>query len=80
MIKNINRGHIEFEYEGKIITIYGEALLPGFGSPGFVVFSKMIGTWDPPNENQHMDDEIKSNILSSLAVEMKKRGLTIEIE
>ncbi|MBU1168228.1 MAG: hypothetical protein KKD44_01550 [Proteobacteria bacterium] len=80
MIKNITRGHIEFEYEGKSITIYGEALLPGYGSPDFVIYSNMLNTWDPPYEKDNIDKEEKSKILSSVVTEMKKKGMTVEIE
>ncbi|WAS94047.1 Imm74 family immunity protein [Nannocystis punicea] len=80
MIKHMTRGHIEFEFDGKPVTIPGEALLPGHGSPDFVIFSAMLKTWGPPNTGEPLDDATKKRLLAAAVAEMKEIGMTVEID
>lgn len=80
MIKDVTRGHIEFEFEGRLVTVPGEALLPGHGSPDFVVFSKMLTGWDPPYDGVAMDEATKARLLDALVSEMSAAGMRVEID
>jgi len=80
MIIEISRSHIKMKIREKTITIDGEAYLRGHGSPDFVAYSNSIVHWDPPNDNEKIDDQTKIKILEKLKNEMNKRKMTIEIE
>ena len=80
MIVHIARGHIVLEFEGKQVTIRGEAFLPGHGSPDFIVYSNSIHRWDPPNDDEAIDEATKKRILDALIQEMKRRNMIVEIE
>jgi len=80
MIIKISRGYILYSFRGKMVTIEGEAYLPGYGSPDFVVYSELIKNWDPPDDQVRIDEATKKELLEHLEEEMKSRGMTIEIE
>ncbi len=63
MILKISRGYIVDSYRGKKVTIEGEAYLPGYESPDFVVYSELIQNWDPPDNDVQIDDEMKNKLL-----------------
>jgi len=79
MIIEVTRGHIKLKYKDRIITILGEALLPGYGSPDFVVYSNSITHWDD-DPSTPIDHDQKENILELLKKEANERNLSIEIE
>lgn len=76
----IARGHIVLEVDGKSIKIYGEALLRGYGSPDFVVYSNSIDRWDFPDDHGKIPDPVKNKILEFLQAEFLKQNMTIAIE
>lgn len=80
MILEISRGYIVYRYREKTVTIEGEAYLPGYGSPDFVVYSELIQNWDPLDDQVRIDDDTKKEILLDLEKEMKGREMTVEIE
>ncbi len=80
MIKNITRGHVDIEIDGKWARIYGEAYLPGYGSPGFVLYANSLERWEPPHNTARLDDAARDAILNRAAEEMRARGMTVEIE
>jgi hypothetical protein len=79
MILEVTRGHIKLKYKDRIITILGEALLPGYGSPDFVVYSNSITHWDD-DSNIPIDRDQKEKILDLLKKDANERNLSIEIE
>lgn len=80
MIIEITRSHIKMKFGEKTVTIEGEAYLRGHGSPDFVAYSNSIDYWDPPHDNERVDDQEKSMILENLKIEMDKKKMTLEIE
>ncbi|MEZ4935951.1 MAG: Imm74 family immunity protein [Saprospiraceae bacterium] len=79
MIKEITRGHITLETSEGVVRILGEALLPGFGSPDFVVYENSIKEWIEP-EKKAISEESKKAIIEQLIKDAKARKLKIEIE
>jgi hypothetical protein len=79
-IVNITPSSVKLEYNGKTLTIQGEAYLRGHGSPDFVAYSDSIIRWDPPDSQIVIDATTKREILELLKREMQKRNMTVEIE
>ncbi len=79
-ILNITRSHIQMQIGDRTVTVHGEAYLPGYGSPDFVVYSDSIRKWDAPNDHVAIDEMTKREILELLKSQMQKRKMTIEIE
>ena len=79
MILEITRGHIKLKIQDKHVTILGEALLPGYGSPDFIVYTNSIEHWDD-NQNTKISPEEKDLILQVLKEDTKERNLAIELE
>lgn len=80
MITEITRGHIRLKIDGKLLTVEGEAYLPGYGSPDFVAYLDSIEQWDAPHNAILIDDDQQTQILQILRDEMQKRNMTIEFE
>ncbi len=79
MIREIARGHIILETDEGVVRILGEALLPGHGSPDFVVYENSIKEWLEP-EKAIISSESKQAIIEQLVKDAKEKKLTIEIE
>ena len=80
MIKRITPSKIVAEYDGKQITIYGEALLPGFGSSNYIIYKNSIDGWDPPNDETPFSEEDKQLIIVGLTEDLNDRSITFEFE
>ncbi len=76
----MTRSRIEFEFEGKTISVGCEAYLPGYGSPDFVIYSNSIKNWEPPHEKEAISDEERMIILEALQAELKQKNISFEIE
>lgn len=79
MIVELTRGHIKMTFEGRTVTLEGEALLPGYGSPDFVVYADRIVRFDPPDDGP-IDEVTRERILRQLGEELRARGTTFEID
>ena len=79
-ITEITRGHIRLKVGDKSATLYGEALLPGYGSPDFVIYSNSMESWDPPNHDELISQSEKAELLSVVESELSERGYKVEIE
>jgi hypothetical protein len=77
MITHMTRGSIELEVDGRKVTVNGEALLPGHGSPDFVAYGDLLSSWD---DGEPLSDADKRTVLEDLRASAKARGITIEIE
>ncbi|WP_432718493.1 Imm74 family immunity protein [Pectinatus frisingensis] len=80
MIIRMERGYIRLKIGDKTVTIYGEAYIPGSGSPDFVAYPKSIKAWDPPYENEKIEEATKTEIVEILKAEATKRNIKIEFE
>ncbi|MDP9033560.1 MAG: Imm74 family immunity protein [Myxococcota bacterium] len=80
MIKNITRGYVDIEIDGKLARIGGEAYHRGYGSPDFVLYANSLERWEPPHNTVRLDDAARDAILNRAAKEMRERGMTVEIE
>ncbi len=56
MIIEIARSYVRAEVDGRPVTIGGEAYLPGFGSPDFVIYKASVQRWDPPGTGELIDE------------------------
>lgn len=79
MILELTRGHIRITFEGRMVTIQGEALLPGHGSPDFLIYANSIRNFDAP-DGSAIDLATRARILERLGDELRARGTTFEID
>lgn len=80
MIADIQRGHIRLSVRARSVTVQGEALLPGHGSPSFVANLNSIQNWDSPDQAIAITDEEKNLIVEMLKGGMAEKNMTIEFE
>ena len=80
MIKQLSRGTIVFEFEGKTVTLQGEGLLRGHGSPDYVIYRNSLIRWDPPHEREPLDDATQQRLLDALLRSFADRDMTAEVE
>lgn len=73
-------GRIIAEYDGKLITILVEALLPGYGSPNYVIFENSIAHWDSPWNHIAFSDEDKQRVIDGLKRDLSEKQITFEFE
>ena len=50
----------------KSVTIYGEVLLKGYGSPDFVLYKNSIEKWDAPNNQETSTPAEKKHLIQFL--------------
>jgi len=79
MILSIIGSYIKIKINNKILTVKGEAHLPGYRSSDFVIYSHSISSWDPSDNNIRIGEEEKQKILFQIEQEMKDRNMTVEI-
>ena len=79
MILEVARGHIVLKTEQGVVRILGEALLPGYGSPDFVVYKNSIKEWLDP-EGVAIDSKAVDIIIQQLIFDANEKNLKIEIE
>lgn len=73
----LTRSSLRIRVKGRSVTVGGEAYLPGYGSPDFVVYENTIETWD---DGQAVSPEEKEEILRCIAQEAERQGIRVEIE
>ncbi len=73
----LTRSTLRLVVAGRSVTVGGEAYLPGYGSPDFVVYSNTINCWD---DGEVISEESMRKILQRIAEEAKLRGIRVEIE
>lgn len=75
----MTRSTIVLDVNGKQITLKGEAFLPGYGSPDFLISKNSFLRWDNvPNGDLSTSD--RELILETLDSDFKSKGLVYEIE
>jgi len=73
----LTRWSLRTVVNGRPVTARGEALLPGYGSPEFVVSSNSIVVWD---DGAPVSDDERVAILHHIQEEAKRQNRRIEIE
>ena len=79
-LSEIARGHLRVKNGAKCLTIYGEALLRGYGSPDFVLYENSIENWDAPNDEEAITPAEKGQLIQFLTQEFHRRKMILEIE
>jgi hypothetical protein len=79
-LTEIARGHLRVKDGSKNITIYGEALLRGYGSPDFVLYQNTIENWDAPNGQTTVTPSEKELLIQFIKDEFLRRKMLLEIE
>jgi hypothetical protein len=80
MIKRLTRGSVLFEFEGKSVTLQGEGLLRGYGSPDWVIYENSLLRWEAPHQEEALDDDTRRRLLSALIDAFRERGMNAVIE
>lgn len=80
MILEMTRGHIKLKVGEKTVTIYGEAMLPAPGEPDFVCSRNAIKAWDPPDDEEPIDEGMCQKILALIREELAKKKMTLEVD
>jgi hypothetical protein len=65
-LTEIARGHLRVRDGAKSVTVYGEALLRGYGSPDFVLYQNSIEKWDAPNDQEDVTSAEKERLIQFL--------------
>lgn len=60
------RSYIKIEIDGKVVKIEAEKIVEGF-----VNFKNTITNWEPPYENEVIDDKMKKEIVDKVINETK---------
>ena len=68
---------IKVELFNKMVVIQGEALA---GGQGFILYANTIKHWEPPHENQSINDETRKEIIEHVLKESAKHGYNFEFE
>jgi hypothetical protein len=79
-LTEIARGHLRVKDGTKNVTVYGEALLSGYGSPDFVLYQHSIEKWDVPNDKEDITLAKKEQLIHFLKNEFSKRKMLLEID
>jgi hypothetical protein len=79
-LTEIARGHLRVNDGAKSVTVYGEALLRGHGSPDFVLYQNSIEKWDAPNDHEDVTPAEKEQLIQFLKEEFSRRKMFLEIE
>lgn len=67
--------YIKVEVDGRIVKIEGEKVIGGF-----IAFKNTIKNWEPPYENEVIDEKLKHEIISKITYETKNSHLVITFE
>ncbi len=67
--------YIKFEIEGKTVKIEGEKVIGGF-----IAFKNTIKNWEPPYENEIIDEKLKQEIIQKVSDKTKNSHLVITFE
>jgi hypothetical protein len=75
----IARGHLRMKNGAKYVTVYGEALSRGYGSPDFLLYQNSIEKWDAPNDQEDVTPVEKAQLIQFLKEEFSRRKMFLEI-
>lgn len=67
--------YIKVEINGKTVKIEGEKVIDGF-----IAFKNTIRNWEPPYENEVIDENLKEEIMKRVTNETKNSHLVITFE
>ena len=67
--------YIKVESEGKTVKIEGEKVIGGF-----IAFKNTIKNWEPPYENEIIDEKLKQEIIQKVSDKTKNSHLVITFE
>jgi hypothetical protein len=73
----ISRSALRLKVADRVVTVGGEAYLPGHGSHDFVVYTNTIEKW---NDGTPIGMEEKREIVECVTAQAEAQGLRIEIE
>ena len=66
--------YIKIEYDGKTLKVNGEMFVGGF-----VAYINTM-KWEPPHENELLDEKLKKEIISAVVNQTKDKDFRIEFE
>ena len=67
--------YIKVEIEGETVKIEGEKVIGGF-----IAFKNTIKNWEPPYENEIIDEKLKQEIIQKVSDKTKNSHLVITFE
>ena len=67
--------YIKVEIQGKTVKIEGEKVIGGF-----IAFKNTIKNWEPPYENEIIDEKLKQEIIQKVSDKTKNSHLVITFE
>ena len=79
-LTEIARGHLRVKDGARSVTVYGEALLRGYGSPDFVLYQNTFEKWYTPNEQEDVTPAERDQLIQFLKEEFSRRKMLLEIE
>ncbi|MFK3736121.1 Imm74 family immunity protein [Massilia sp. TN1-12] len=79
-LAEIVRGYLRVKDGAKSVTVCGEALLRGYGSPDFMPYQNSIEKWYAPNDQEYVTPAEKEQLIQFLKEEFARRKMFLEIE
>ncbi|MDN4038735.1 Imm74 family immunity protein [Massilia sp. YIM B02443] len=79
-LKEISRGYLRVQNGAKSITVYGEALLRGYGPSDFVLYQNSIEKWDVSDIQEDVTPAEKKQLIQFLKEEFARKKMILEIE
>lgn len=73
----LRRSEAQLIYQGQPVYISGEALLPGYGEPDFVVYGAIPFEYE---NGQRVADSEREAILQQFLSEAEEKGLKIRVD
>lgn len=80
MIKNISRGYIDIEIDGREYRVQGEALVPQEGQPDYVIFGSLAKEKVSGDTYEAISEETRESVVSTVVREFRERGIKFDIE
>lgn len=77
MILGGTRSYIRVSIFNKVMKINGELLMNGHG---FVAYKDSIASWEHPDEDKAISEEMKDQIIAHVLEESKESNMKIEFE
>jgi len=73
----LTRSSLRIKVDGRSVTVEGEAYLPGYGSPDFVLYRESMLCWD---DGEVMKEDDKSRVIDRILDEAQREGIEVTIE
>lgn len=79
-IESIHRGYIVYKENNHIAYVPGEMLIGGYQQPDYVIYASNPLKWEPPFENEVINEETHDKIIDRVIDYLKIKNIKIEVD